>query len=313
MKNDTHDEQTWIDELPSALADRLAELPSYAYTRLLEPPVEGRSQLDLFWASCELTREGFTKDEQETVLRAWFCGYHRPIEDREFRRAIESAFHKTTNEGDLGEQSSPRWPEPDPDLIGRITACPFGAQEDLRSLSPIPDAHRWDTTTVIDRLFAPTDLLCFGTARMGASTSRRESFRGRESYFPFVVPNTMAALTGIKTDGGTSMRCLANVGPVIHQVIEFDKATRDEQARALLHLRTMVPLRMVVYSGGKSLHGWFDVRAVVPAVLEDFRCYAAALGADPAMFVPCQFARNPNGWRGNGKGKPVQQSVLFLS
>jgi hypothetical protein len=102
---------------------------------------------------------------------------------------------------------------------------------------------------------------------------------------------------------------LANTGPLTYQVVEFDRGTLDEQAKIHLHLLHFAKLRLVVFSGNKSLHGWYDVRSMGPEEITRFRRYVAALGADKATFTPCQLVRTPNARRDNG----AIQTVLFLA
>jgi hypothetical protein len=84
---------------------------------------------------------------------------------------------------------------------------------------------------------------------------------------------------------------------------------RDLSAALLLHLAEMAPLALAVYSGGKSLHGWFFCSGVAEESVSRFCRYAGALGADRATWVRSQFARMPDGLRDNGK----RQSVYFFN
>jgi hypothetical protein len=95
-----------------------------------------------------------------------------------------------------------------------------------------------------------------------------------------IVPSPMSALRGkTKSYGKLSAHTLDNTGPRRFQVIEFDpvrwenlsdkqravfrsesnynKVKQDEQAALLFHLGRFVPLTLVVFSGSRSLHGWF--------------------------------------------------------
>jgi hypothetical protein len=63
-----------------------------------------------------------------------------------------------------------------------------------------------------------------------------------------------------------------------------------------------------VHSGGKSLHGWFNVQGVSEERLAAWVAVARRLGADPATFCPCQFVRLPEGRRDNG----TPQHVVYL-
>jgi len=202
--------------------------------------------------------------------------------------------------------TAPRWPGKDKQLTAEILASTDGGVAALRASSPIKTPELLPPGAVIDRLFGTEELICLGRTKGLALTEPRSYFRGSEEDYQFIVPNPMAARAGKTSDGRTSVRCLSNTGPLRYQVIEFDEGSQDEQAKLLLHLATFhFELRMVVFSGGKSLHGWFDVRDLSTDMVNSLRLYAAELGADRAMFTPCQFARMPNGTRDNGEDQPV--------
>jgi hypothetical protein len=83
----------------------------------------------------------------------------------------------------------------------------------------------------------------------------------------------------------------------------------DACAALLWYLKSLLPLVLIVYSGGKSLHGWFRVFRQSEAHLRSsFMEKAVSLGADKATWTRSQFVRLPDGKRGNGRR---QQSFYF--
>ena len=80
-------------------------------------------------------------------------------------------------------------------------------------------------------------------------------------------------------------------------MIESDREEQsfDDKASIIRHLRDGVgaELKMVVHSGGKSLHAWFKSSG---NNLTDwkFMQFACELGADKEMWRPEQFTRTPN-------------------
>jgi len=84
---------------------------------------------------------------------------------------------------------------------------------------------------------------------------------------------------------------------------------RDLCAALLLHLAERAPLALVVYSGGKSLHGWFPCEGVGEQQVNHFFQYTLRLGADGASWCRSQFARMPDGLRENGQ----RQTVYFFN
>jgi hypothetical protein len=142
-------------------------------------------------------------------------------------------------------------------------------------------------------------------------TAPRESFRGTLSGMSLIVPSPMSALTGArKSDGKQSPHTLDNTGPRRFLVIEFDHGTADEQAALHWHLREFAPLVLVVSSGGKSQHGWFNCEGIAEDVTRRFMRYAASLGADPATWTRSQFVRVPQGWRAD---KQARQDVAYFN
>jgi hypothetical protein len=125
----------------------------------------------------------------------------------------------------------------------------------------------------------------------------------------FINPSPMSKPFGVTLEGRQSAHCLDNTGPKVYQVIEFDFGPAHEHAAILYHLGTKLPLILMVYSGGKSMHGWFNVRTTPDSILADFFHEAVSLGADPKMWSKSQFSRMPCGT--NHKHKRQQNVVLF--
>lgn len=91
-------------------------------------------------------------------------------------------------------------------------------------------------------------------------------------------------------------------------VIESDTLTKEQIGAVFLYMtnRLGYTLKAVVDTGGKSLHGWFNLPA--DAVLETrLKAALTALGCDPALFKPSQPVRCPGVMRDNGK----PQSLLW--
>jgi hypothetical protein len=92
----------------------------------------------------------------------------------------------------------------------------------------------------------------------------------------------MAASRGLTQQGKVSAHALSNTGPrrFLIDEFDFDASNSDEEAplldrfaaegrdvrdlcgALLLHLAEKAPLALAVYSGGKSLHGWFHCAGV---------------------------------------------------
>jgi hypothetical protein len=205
------------------------------------------------------------------------------------------------------------WPDPDPDLIARITES-GPCLADLAESSPIRfDDGQPHTEEIIDALFPGNPLLCVGSSTR-FKTAGRESFRGRLADLQLIVPSPMTALLGHTLEGNLSAHSLENTGPRRFIVVEFDHGPQDQQAALIDHLARRGPLALVVYSGGRSLHAWFPCSGVTEDVQLRFMKCARRLDADLSGWQNrSQFVRMPDGARPDGTRQPVHyfnQEVL---
>lgn len=315
--NNSHDGETIShrhesSEIPPKIMEALQrKLSGWRLRAIITPPALNKSAPELFRDACSMSQVGMTDEDQEIVLRARFWNYYRVLEDREFSNAISNA--RAHVEGDANYLKGRRYPKPNEEQRAKVLSeATVNALEALKRASPIRNPDLLPTGHVVDLIFGNEDpLLCLSTASKYATTERRSYFRGMEESYNFIVPSPMSARFGrTKGDGRMTVRSLDNVGPRMHVVIEFDSGTLDEQAGLILHLSTFSHrLRMVVFSGKKSLHAWFDVRGVEDAQVQQFLRYAAWLGADTATFSPVQLVRTPNVEREPGR----VQEVLYLN
>ena len=125
----------------------------------------------------------------------------------------------------------------------------------------------------------------------------------------------------------TVSRSLEAVARPRFLVVEHDKVPPDEQGALLRWLRERggLRLRAVVFTGGKSLHGWFDsplphemsrLRTMLCGVQEEtvvdgraLRRWRGGMGFDAAISNPVQPWKVP-GWPHPKKGKPVTEQML---
>ena len=108
---------------------------------------------------------------------------------------------------------------------------------------------------------------------------------------PFIVPRTMCNDFGLSKDGKVSPRCKDNSGPERYVVIEFDDMEEIVQISMVKHLSEFLPLVLVLHSGGKSFHAWFNGCDASRGRVLAFRRHAASLGADRAVFTKSQMVR----------------------
>jgi hypothetical protein len=221
----------------------------------------------------------------------------------------------------------PAWPKPDLELIRQIVSGGEGLC-DLIERSPVRfDDGRSHAEEIIDTLFPGNPLLCVGRSRSLFATRRRENWRGHLHRLPLIVPNPMLSIFGYtKVDKHLSEHTLDGTARRVYLVKEFDFSAfardgvtpsiwaplvrewqeagisiADACAALHLHLSRQLPLIAAVYSGGKSIHGWYYVFRTPEAQLRPVFEYAVKLGADDATWTRSQFVRIPDGRRETGK------------
>jgi hypothetical protein len=282
---------------------QLDPLPLHFRELLTAPPDPGSRNLWLFSvarASRRVASPAKVRSFLQSVAARWSDRDFAPEIERAVRRAFELPLPSAAL-GALASFGSP-WPAFNPDAWARRSCAPlaFGAR-------PIEVSSE----VVLDALFPGDPFLCLALNPRSALTQRRSRWRGLEAAHQFLVANPMVAEIGLTQEGHASPRCLANAcRRKSYQVVEFDRGSLREQAAVLSSLDApAAPLVLVVWSGGKSLHGWFDVRALSPSALRRFFRFAVFLGADPSLWDSCKLVRMPGGTRSPNVAQPVLRFV----
>ena len=221
-----------------------------------------------------------------------------------------------------------RWLDPNFELIEAVADTGNGLV-DLWETSPVRlESNQPNTDKIIEILFPGNPLLCCAWNHHRLDTRLRPHWY-KLSDLQFIVPNPMTARQGVTRQGKWSVHALSNTGPRRFLIVEFDfdlrnsaesarllerlanqrRDVRDLSAALLLHLAEKAPLALAVYSGGKSLHGWFYCAGVSQEKLRGFFRYAVSLGADQRNWTPSQFTRMPDGLHENGR----RQTVYFFN
>jgi hypothetical protein len=257
-------------------------------------------------------------DELEEILAAALHGCGRNVPMREMEASIRDAAKCVWTPGEKQTvQHQAAWPRFDEERYRTITSESIVDAYELWEKSPIRfmDDQTY-TEDIIDVLFPHNPWLCCGMSETVFDAMGREAwrqYRGGLSKQQFIVPSACNGKFGKTRDGKESAHCLDNTGPRMYLVIEQDKGTHDEQSAIITHLAKDLQLVMVLSSGGKSLHAWFNVKGMDERTesfkkLQRFMRYAVSLGADPATWVKSQFVRMPDGLRDNGN----RQSVFYF-
>jgi len=233
-----------------------------------------------------------------------------PLQPGEIERAVERSRACAWTPGEpVAIPQQPAWPKLYQEIREAIIQD-SGKLVDLWEASP----HRFEdseshTECLIDKLFPDNPLLCVGKSNSVFCTRPREELRGKLSAKALIVPSPMTARTGLTQDGKASEHTLETTGPRRFLIVEQDTGTVDEQSAILLHLAKSAPLALAVFSGSKSLHGWFYCAGKSEEITRRFMRKAVSIGACASTWTRSQFVRMPDGTRDNGK----RQTVYFFN
>ena len=162
------------------------------------------------------------------------------------------------------------------------------------------------------QLFAPTDMLCVGKSADDYCVVRASELSAQADA-QFIVPNPLRKPAGRTQSGRLTSHCRDAVGPRRYIIMENDHGFSLDQQTAILFWvaeKTETPLRLIVRSGGKSLHGWFDTAGACEVDIFNWVKLVARVGFDPRLILPEQFCRMPGGFRPD---KNVRQEILYTN
>jgi hypothetical protein len=237
--------------------------------------------------------------------------------ESEIRRAVERVYNDQLTGESGSNTTGNNWRESD--VAETVATVDHEGAINLASYANSAKNRIGDFATyeVLERLFYTDALLCVGESFSRAEIRPLKSLRSLDlSRFEFIVPTQATKRVGKNQDGADSVRCLDTIGERRFLVIEFDFdpekpiwadpvnhwhgkgwTTKDASARLVHHLyeRFKREPAMIVDSGNKSIHAWYWFRDEPENVAREFMAAAASLGADPALFVRCQWCRFPGG------------------
>jgi hypothetical protein len=222
------------------------------------------------------------------------------------------------------------------ELRRRIVESGQGIKELVaRTRTELPEEPENVAAFMLNYLFPGDPCLCVAKGVKLAVTQRKSTLK-KPFLYPQIVPSPMSAVWGINLKGKPSQRCLNNTGPRTYFVCEFDlppdvslasaedkeflewaaargKSIQDISAALLDYLAQITPLVAVVDSGGKSLHGWYNVQGWDEKHVLLLKTIACKLGADPQTYTKCQLVRMPGGIRRDQSGNAITfQDVLYF-
>lgn len=260
---------------------------------------------DIFAAAMYFAEEGWPKEKSFAVMRAAADKVdERIVPDRELTSAIDCAVEFAS-----GNRSAyVRWPQLQESCMAEAIARNAStAGQVIEEAKRQPSRHRVE---ILRSIYRDEDIVCIGIDARNFYTERLgkvlEFFKGG-GLAEYINPSPMSALSGVTKEGKISQHCEANTGPKVFQVVEFDFGDPRNHVAIHLHLASLLPLMMLVYSGGKSVHGWYRLTTEAEAL--PFFAEACSLGADPKMWGKSQFSRMPGGL--NPKHNRTQKVLYF--
>lgn len=310
-------------------------------------PTRGEGLNDwMFKTAVQLARQGVSQSEAHKFIAAQAGDAARPGEvDRQVEQGYAAATGAKPVRTETGgfvvpaPARAPQWPERDDALIRDAVEAQRATIEDIIKASPLPpdpDRHPVDVLAELHGAIGD-ELLCLSpepdsgfrtlTFNEWANGIRRRLANGKPSLvrdWQMVVPNLMSAPTGTTKEGRANRpRTNENACDPDHMrfvVVEVDIAHDDPICSALgvtpqeicasviLSKLELAKVRMVVMSGGKSLHAWVDIQGKNAAEVQAFFRELTPLGVDHRGRLPAQQFRLPNGYRPD---KQARQSLIF--
>ena len=208
----------------------------------------------------------------------------------------------------------------DPEKINRVVEeFPYSVA-DLWECSPLrPEGMSCEH--ILSCLFEPDELIAAGNLAKSEVMSLKKWMHVGFDHCDLFCPNPMRGYSGINFNKKPSVRCRDNTGRRKYVVLEIDGLRLDNQASVIDFLTRVegTTLRMVVYSGRKSLHATFDA---FPNEEDNWRFISnlVTYGGDSRMYFPEQQSRLPAVARRNIRGQvertssgDICQRCIFLT
>lgn len=268
----------------------------------LEPFPQSGINLHILSCARKCQLHGLSEGEAESRIMAFQGTTRRPLKSSEVKRAISRAYstdYKPTHVKPLKQEWQPSKTRQTTYRKKTKGITPY----DLWEMSPMRIDDGLTQKMILEMLFPdPNGLVCVGKSAFEFHTARLNQFKDL-SQCQFIVAAYMTKPKGITQDGKESMHCLDNCGERRYFVCDFDEPKSADHPAIIMQLKRTFDLVMVLSSGGKSLHAWFNIQ---PDEEESFWQSAIEYGADPALMRNrSSFVRLPLGKRDNGKTQQV--------
>ena len=211
----------------------------------------------------------------------------RGLQSREIEKAIEYCYNQEVN----GKRfvPDPKNPVgPDDDYIRQV-ADEGDIQEFLDTSKYKPQMHE-----ILEHMYDDNDIVCMGEDVFSMKNDFVENWKHYTEEdlqdFQYICPNPMKSLD----DGRKELNVKERRYIIVESDHDYLAKNWDGQSSVIQRLTSILPLRMVVYSGNKSLHAWYDAReADAESHLWRFEKMAIRLGADRSCLRLSQPCRTP--------------------
>lgn len=253
----------------------------------------------------------------------------RRISDTEINDAIKRAFHDLQGKpAPIIKKSKPKFNAPR--VMDKITQANLD-EVDIWDNSPI--RIDWepneDTVRFLELMFYPDDLIFIGQHEDKAIPGEHirtqkewiEIAKSGRSIGPLICINPLSGSPGPKKNGeGMTYRGDSCVTSFRHCLIEFDNKSMTEQINFWgSDVISILPVKVLIDSGGKSIHAWIDIQKLTTVNNPDdwdrnikIRFYDAILkplGVDAACSNQSRLSRLPGYLRDTGRF----QKLLWVS
>jgi hypothetical protein len=270
-----------------------------------QPPREG-IHTSLYAFACQVAEAGISEERTRKLIDEGLnhCPPHRDPTDREIECAINDGFRRVL-EGDSPEE------------VQRERYCKDEARDIFEDLSlqeedlieSSPASIPTTTSEAISGLFDSGELVNLAVSARLSKTKYLDEWLAMDdlSKYQLMVPHPMTALHGVTKDGRKHRpRTISNTGLRRWVITEFDKPPIEWQPSLILELAEIADQKpaMILWSGNKSLHAWWEIADADAEAIEGFESEASRLGADPAILGDarrCQLVRTPMAIRDNDK------------
>lgn len=253
---------------------------------------------DMILMSAKVLQEsGLTmSDARELMQEASKSVTRRPLQHSEIEKALEWAFSQKSDSP--GYRAIKKYTT-DWNLVQEFSGC-----LSFDNLSATSDIKPKTTVKALIDLFEPNDhiFMCEDPRKPGVVVIPQHG--DIFDKYKYICPSPL--------DDPNGGRVKANIK--IHKYIIYESDIEgiaynfDLQSGLISRLMKILPLKMVVHSGNKSLHAWFNCAGQDPERLQEFTKMGILLGADSAVFRPNQLVRTPLVYRDN---ETIQDIIYY--